>query len=221
MLRGTSHHRPSDGIYRLISPNSWDRKLPSSGMLCVPPSTNAQKASNMLPVPVGKVPLDTYQDYNICQRCCSIHCGFQIPRSIRRSSSQRTQTKKISPYGGCFRPVIKILSPQALSTSETSAKANKSLPVSALGLKQETCSDEVVAQPTNVDGDRILLFGFNEENPFFSANHMFYTTTWSRAIDPVAAIRINSWPNVGRLQIGHMLLGRRMGSSMRLFRFGA
>jgi len=43
------------------------------------------------------------------------------------------------------------------------------------------------------------LYGFNDESPFFTAGHVFYTATGLRAIDPSIAEVENDW-----LQVGHL-----------------
>lgn len=58
------------------------------------------------------------------------------------------------------------------------------------------CSDEVVNE---VCGEGTILFGLNGEEPFFTANYVFYTTTTGlRAIDPIGAKRENPWLEVGK-----------------------
>jgi hypothetical protein len=50
------------------------------------------------------------------------------------------------------------------------------------------------------------LYGFNDKACFFTANHVFFTTTGLRAINPEAAMVDNAWLQVGRLEAGHVLL---------------
>ena len=57
------------------------------------------------------------------------------------------------------------------------------------------CSDEIVKEAC---GEGTILFGFNDEEPFFTANHVIYTTTGLRAIDPIGAKRENPWLEVGK-----------------------
>jgi hypothetical protein len=63
-----------------------------------------------------------------------------------------------------------------------------------------TRSDEVVAIPTGTGKNKMKVFGFNKEEPFFTPDHVLYTTTGMRAINPQAARRENPWLRVGRLQ---------------------
>ncbi|KAF9767549.1 hypothetical protein IL306_015278 [Fusarium sp. DS 682] len=62
-------------------------------------------------------------------------------------------------------------------------------------------SDEVVECPAPR-----VLYGFNDERPFFTPAQPFVTTTGIRAIDPNAALRANPWLEVGRLMPGHVVL---------------
>jgi hypothetical protein len=88
-------------------------------------------------------------------------------------AAHRTKTEKISPYGGCFRPGTKVLTPAGSINVEDLREGQQIITRLGSGPQTGECSDEVVTQPTNVDGDRILLFGFKDEKSFFSANHDF------------------------------------------------
>ena len=46
----------------------------------------------------------------------------------------------------------------------------------------------------------------DEEEPFFTSGHVFFTTTGLRALDPVLAMKENPWSDIGRLAVGHVLL---------------
>jgi hypothetical protein len=50
-------------------------------------------------------------------------------------------------------------------------------------------SDEVVAISTGSGKKKMKVFGFNDEEPFFTPDHVFYTTTGMRAMNPQAAMR--------------------------------
>ncbi|KAL6822001.1 hypothetical protein J3E69DRAFT_368161 [Trichoderma sp. SZMC 28015] len=63
-------------------------------------------------------------------------------------------------------------------------------------------SDEKVVTPM----ENPVLYGFNGGETFFTAGHVFHTTTGLRAIDPIRATRENPWMQPGRLLIGHTLL---------------
>jgi hypothetical protein len=46
----------------------------------------------------------------------------------------------------------------------------------------------------------------DDDAPFFTAGHVFHTTTGLRALNPTLAMRENPWADVGRLENGHVLL---------------
>lgn len=60
-------------------------------------------------------------------------------------------------------------------------------------------SDERVRISTGSREARTTVYGFNDGEAFFTANHVFYTTTGLRAINPYEAMKENPWLNVGRL----------------------
>nr|RBQ92859.1 hypothetical protein FVER53263_01741 [Fusarium verticillioides] len=62
-------------------------------------------------------------------------------------------------------------------------------------------SDERVVIPV----DSPIIYGFNNESPFFTAGHVFHTTTGLRALDAELAMKENPWAEVGRLSAGHIL----------------
>ena len=72
-------------------------------------------------------------------------------------------------------------------------------------------SDESVLNP--LPSGSVELYGFNDEKPFFTANHVFHTTTGLRAIDPEAAVMENPWLKVGHLRVGHVLRQTTDGTS--------
>lgn len=45
----------------------------------------------------------------------------------------------------------------------------------------------------------------DDEEPFFTAGHVFFTTSGPKAVDPELAMMENPWANVGRLSVGHIL----------------
>ncbi|KAF5578726.1 hypothetical protein FPANT_9897 [Fusarium pseudoanthophilum] len=51
-----------------------------------------------------------------------------------------------------------------------------------------------------------VIYGFNNEPGFFTAGHVFHTTTGLRALDPYTARVENPWIEVGQLAIGHQLI---------------
>lgn len=53
---------------------------------------------------------------------------------------------------------------------------------------------------------RTKVYGINQTKPFFTAGHVFHTTTGLRAIDPKIALIENDWLEVGTLRIGDEVL---------------
>ncbi|KAJ0150887.1 Guanine nucleotide exchange factor SRM1 [Fusarium oxysporum f. sp. albedinis] len=72
-------------------------------------------------------------------------------------------------------------------------------------------SDERVVIPV----DSPIIYGFNDEAPFFTAGHVFHTTTGLRALDAELAMKENPWAEVGRLSAGHILY--RLGKDGRTY----
>ncbi|KAH6880531.1 hypothetical protein B0T10DRAFT_609611 [Thelonectria olida] len=62
-------------------------------------------------------------------------------------------------------------------------------------------SDEDVVVPLQTT----LLCGINGDKPFFTAGHVFHTTSGLKAVNPNAAKLDNPWLEVGRLGPGHIL----------------
>ncbi|KAL5620928.1 hypothetical protein FOBRF1_004174 [Fusarium oxysporum] len=72
-------------------------------------------------------------------------------------------------------------------------------------------SDERVVIPV----DSPIIYGFNDEALFFTAGHVFHTTTSFRALDAELAMKENPWAEVGRLSAGHILY--RLGKDGRTY----
>ncbi|KAL6702405.1 hypothetical protein ACN47E_002188 [Coniothyrium glycines] len=53
-----------------------------------------------------------------------------------------------------------------------------------------------------------LLCGINDDEPFFTAGHIFHTTSGLRAVDPFTAKSENPWMNVNQLAPGHIIYRR-------------
>ena len=98
-------------------------------------------------------------------------------------------------------------------------KAQRSLPLGASKPQFGICSDEKVVHPAHKLDDfrstRLSLWGFNDVKPFFTANHVFHTTTGMRSINPHAARVENPWADIGRLQVGHVLLHTEDGKNYK------
>jgi len=65
-------------------------------------------------------------------------------------------------------------------------------------------SDERVF--TMIPSRKTVLLAINKEDPFFTLNHVFYTTTGLRAVYPDGARQEDPWLSVGVLKVGHVLL---------------
>ena len=64
-------------------------------------------------------------------------------------------------------------------------------------------SDELVE--ISIGGQEITLFGLNQDEPFFTSNHVFMTTGGHRALNPEGARRENPYLEVGHLQVGDVV----------------
>ena len=129
------------------------------------------------------------------------------------SMIERSTREQIGSFlGGCFRSGTKVLTRDSHVAIED---ANEGLEVLTRAGDQPQygiCSDEVVYQESGTEGLK-TLWGINDEVPFFTANHVFHTTTGLRAIDPAGSRSENPWIDVGTLQAGHVLLHTRDGRS--------
>lgn len=65
-----------------------------------------------------------------------------------------------------------------------------------------THTDERVEFETEV---RMVIYGFNEEQPFFSAAHAFWTRDGWKAYAPEVARSENPWPDFGKLERGDVV----------------
>lgn len=71
-----------------------------------------------------------------------------------------------------------------------------------------TLSDEKVYNRTSAAGElspKLMLYGFNDEQPFVTAGHIFFTTAGPKAIDPSIAQAENPSVVVNQLGIGDVL----------------
>ena len=67
----------------------------------------------------------------------------------------------------------------------------------------------VVNKTTKQSAAEHILHGFNEDEPFFTGDTVFHTTTGLRAVDPAAAARMKPWLEIGPLRVGHVVLIRK------------
>ncbi|PTB66247.1 hypothetical protein BBK36DRAFT_1159294 [Trichoderma citrinoviride] len=114
-----------------------------------------------------------------------------------------------NPISGCFRAGTMVWARDEQKPIESFVENDQVLTRADSG-EYGICSDEKVMVPTS---GNIVLFGINELEPFVTANHVFYTTTGLRAIDPIAAQHENPWLQVGALKMGHVLLRTSDGKS--------
>ncbi|KAM0513498.1 hypothetical protein ACHAPE_007760 [Trichoderma viride] len=114
-----------------------------------------------------------------------------------------------NPISGCFRAGTMVWARDDQKPIESFVEDDQVL-TRADSSEYGICSDEKVMVPTS---GNVVLFGINELEPFVTANHVFYTTTGLRAIDPIAAQHENPWLQVGTLKMGHVLLRTSDGKS--------
>ena len=121
------------------------------------------------------------------------------------SSSNTEKRMTSAPSGtGYFRPGTQLLILGGSKRIEDLQEGDQVLTQGGRNPEWGWCSDKKTIHSTTTSNDRrILLWGFNDEQPFFSANQVFHTSTGLRALDPYAAMKDNSSLQVGRLEIGH------------------
>ena len=56
------------------------------------------------------------------------------------------------------------------------------------------------------DDSDYLIFSADDEKPFFTAGHVFFTTTGLRALNPTLAMKENPWADIGRLSVGNIVM---------------
>ncbi|KAF2093974.1 hypothetical protein NA57DRAFT_80979 [Rhizodiscina lignyota] len=131
-------------------------------------------------------------------------------------SGDRTNvvTQNVGIFGSCFKPGTKVLTIGGEVNIEDLYENLEILTrggdVPQIGI----CSDEkVMVSTASSTGSPTHLFGFNDESPFFTAGHVFHTTTGLRAISPHIARMENPWVQVGELRKGHTLLRTTNGKT--------
>ncbi|RKK77994.1 hypothetical protein BFJ71_g16606 [Fusarium oxysporum] len=106
-----------------------------------------------------------------------------------------------SPFGSCFVAGTEIITRTGPKKIEDLAEHDWVLTRGEFD-EWGKVSDERVQVPV----EDPIIHGFNDENPFFTAGHVFFTTTGLRALDPTLAMKENPWADVGRLAVGHVVL---------------
>ncbi|KAM3070107.1 hypothetical protein ACMFMF_008459 [Clarireedia jacksonii] len=126
---------------------------------------------------------------------------FWATSIFTKRAGNRIRTEYLNPYnfGGCFRPGTQVIVSSGTKNIEDLREGDIVLTKGGESSQWGICSDEIVAQSAQSDGHQVPLYGFNGELPFTSANHVFYTTTGLRALDPAGARKENSWLEVGKL----------------------
>ena len=137
------------------------------------------------------------------------------PRS--KQQGYRWYEEEVGRSGGssCFVPGTMVLTDrgdQAIELLEENTLVLTRAHTGEYGLK----SDEEVRLPTH--GGTVFACGFNDERAFFTANHVFMTTSGKRAVDPDSARHENPWLEVGELRVGHTLLRTVDGTNYQEYR---
>jgi hypothetical protein len=136
--------------------------------------------------------------------------GLQITNSFFDRKKVRYPGFGGQESGGCFAAGTLVWTSNGQKPIET-LQENDAVLTRVMPLQYGYCSDEKVQRVIN-DGE-ITLIGFNDDTPFFTNNHVFFTTTGLRAISPEAARQENPWLQVGELKVGHILLKTIDGTS--------
>jgi hypothetical protein len=102
--------------------------------------------------------------------------------------------------GGCFVPGTPVLLADGTEIAiEAVADGHRVLGREGV---VGTHTDEVVEVETEVE---MAIYGFNDEEPFFSAAHPFWTADGWKAYDPAVARSENPWPDFGKLRRGDVV----------------
>ena len=105
-------------------------------------------------------------------------------------------------HSSCFAPGTRVLTDLGDMPIENLREHSRVVTRLSNGLIEwGSCSDEKVRMPSPK-----VLYGFNDDAAFFTAGHVFFTTTGLRAVSPELATAENPWCNPGQLRAGHVLL---------------
>ena len=127
--------------------------------------------------------------------------GVKDQRRIRRKDGSFHSDDQGS--AGCFRAGTLVLTkkgPRAIELLQENDRVLTRADPQEYGIR----SDEEVF--LKVPGNEVTLHGFNGDECFFTASHVFHTTSGLRALNPEAARAENPWIQVGRLRAGHVLI---------------
>lgn len=111
----------------------------------------------------------------------------------------RVETKTI--FGSCFVAGTQIITRNGVKNIEDLEEFDWVLTRGEFN-EWGLVSDERVVIPVEMP----TIHGFNHEKPFFTAGHVFFTTTGLRALDPIQAMRENPWADIGRLAVGNIVM---------------
>ncbi|KAJ4371940.1 hypothetical protein N0V85_009084 [Neurospora sp. IMI 360204] len=136
--------------------------------------------------------------------------------SIFKGDVTKNYSSNTDSGSGCFRPGTQVLTDGGPINIEELREGTRVLTsggeVPAYGI----CSNEQVVQSVLIGPTlRRQLWGINEDQPFFTSQHVFHTTTGLRAVDPVKAKLENPWLEVGALMVGHSLIHTTDGKTYK------
>jgi hypothetical protein len=129
------------------------------------------------------------------------------PPSVDKRSSEQDLWNSNSQHwydgGGCFVPGTKVLTSDGQQISIDSIQEGTPILTRADTNEFGWASDERVE--ISIEGQDVDLFGFNNDDPFFTCNHVFMTTGGHRALHPEGAMRENPYLEVGHLKVGDVV----------------
>ncbi|EXM08776.1 hypothetical protein FOIG_01838 [Fusarium odoratissimum NRRL 54006] len=157
---------------------------------------------HVLPLRVQAMPIICY-----LKNCSS--ADFIVQRPGRLSQYKHQHPSNNGP-GTCFVAGTKIITKSGKKPIED-LEENDWVLTNGANDEWGLVSDERVVIPV----DSPIIYGFNDEAPFFTAGHVFHTTTGFRALDAELAMKENPWAEVGRLSAGHILY--RLGKDGRTY----
>ncbi|KAF5671405.1 hypothetical protein FHETE_4115 [Fusarium heterosporum] len=194
--------------------SAWDRQLPHfTAAAAKATNYSSERIEPVRTTNTGKVSVDmpAQRVITYAEGAAAFLEDYRKLGFYTGTVSNREERKEMEHgVSGCFKPGTKVLTDNGEINIEDVREGIRVITRAAQSGSDSpqygTCSDETVMQNLATDPGRARLWGFNDKQPFFSANHVFFTTTGLRAVDPVAALRENPWLEVGRLSVGHMLL---------------
>ncbi|PNS17319.1 hypothetical protein CAC42_7002 [Sphaceloma murrayae] len=141
--------------------------------------------------------LKSWWDHHCPDNCKNSSSGF-YPLDPRYKPAP-PQPHPSGGGGSCFIPGTLVQTASGSVEIEKLSEGTRVL-TRAAHLQWGHCSDEVVKTAAPAD-----VFGFNDEPAFFTAGHVFHTTTGLRAVNPGIARSENPWIEVAQLRPGHQV----------------